>query len=64
MRKPNSDIYEFVLNENNLIPQETVFIDDTEENTAAAKLLGMQVWNLIPGKDDVANLFKHKHFSN
>src|SRR5690606_13146747 len=56
-RKPDSNIYEFVLKENKLIPEETLFIDDTEENTFAAKKLGIQVWNLIPGSDDITDLF-------
>lgn len=61
-RKPNANIYEFVLNENDLKPSETIFIDDTKENTDAAKKLGMQVWNLIPEEDDVVNLLKRKEF--
>jgi putative hydrolase of the HAD superfamily len=64
MRKPNAAIYEFVLNKNDLKAEETLFVDDTKENTDTAKLLGIKVWNLIPGKDDVTNLFNLKHFSN
>ncbi|MDD7914466.1 HAD-IA family hydrolase [Polaribacter ponticola] len=56
-RKPDSEIYEFVLNENNLIAEETFFVDDLKENTDAANELGIHVWNLIPGKDDVTELF-------
>jgi len=59
-RKPDSDIFEFVLNKNNLVPEETLFIDDVSENTKTAKELGIQVWNLIPGKEDVADLFTTK----
>ena len=61
-RKPNANIYEFVLAENNLNASETIFIDDTEENTDAAKELGMHVWNLTPGKEDVVNLLMRKEF--
>ena len=57
LRKPNNNIYEFVLNTNNLVAEETLFIDDTEENTIAAKALGIQIWNLKPGKEDVLELF-------
>jgi putative hydrolase of the HAD superfamily len=64
MRKPETAIYEYVLKEHDLKPQETLFVDDTEENTAAAKLLGIHVWNLIPGKEDITNLFNQKHFLN
>jgi putative hydrolase of the HAD superfamily len=61
-RKPNADIYEFVLQENNLKAEETFFIDDTLENTVAAEKLGIQTWNLIPGKEDVVDLLTRKEF--
>ena len=61
-RKPNADIYEFVLQENNLIADETFFIDDTEENTRAAEKLGIKTWNLQPGKEDIIDLFIKKEF--
>jgi len=60
MRKPDTEIYEFVLNENNLIPSETLFIDDTKENTDTTTALGIHSWNLIPGKEDVIDLFNIK----
>lgn len=56
-RKPNSEIYEFVLTKNNLVPNETLFVDDLKENTDSANKLGIKVWNLIPGKDEVTELF-------
>ncbi|MFQ3297058.1 MAG: FMN phosphatase YigB (HAD superfamily) [Polaribacter sp.] len=61
LRKPNHTIYEFVLKANNLIAEETFFIDDTKENTVAAKMLGISVWNLKPGEEDVLELFNKKH---
>ena len=59
-RKPDAEIYEFVLNENNLIAKETIFIDDVEENTISANALGIHTWNLIPGQEDVIQLFTKK----
>ena len=56
MRKPNPDIYEHVLNENSLAPDETLFIDDTKENTDSAQRLGIQCWNLQVGKEDITEL--------
>ncbi len=41
MRKPNSEIYEFVLQDVNLNPKETLFIDDLEDNILAAQKLGI-----------------------
>ncbi|MFK8058900.1 MAG: HAD family hydrolase [Polaribacter sp.] len=60
-RKPNTDIFEFVLNSNNLIANETFFVDDTKENTEAAKSLEIHTWHLIPGKEDITELFTKNH---
>ena len=55
-RKPNSNIYEYVLTENELIAEETFFIDDMKENTDTASALGIKIWNLIVGQEDIINL--------
>lgn len=62
LRKPNFDIYEFVLSTNNLNPSETLFIDDTKENIEAAEQMGINIWNIEPGKEDVVELFTRKEF--
>lgn len=62
-RKPNTDIYEYLLSENKLEAAETFFIDDTLENTIAAEKLGIKTWNLIPGKEDIVNLLTKKEFN-
>ena len=49
LRKPNADIFQLVLKENNLEPWETLFIDDTESNFAEAEKLGIQIFHLKPG---------------
>ena len=56
-RKPNSDIYEFVLNKHQIKAEETFFIDDTSENTETAKKLGIHTWNINPKTEDIINLF-------
>ena len=62
LRKPDKEIYEFVLNLNQLIPEETLFVDDLKENTDAARSLGIHVWNLNPTTDNVTELFqKNSH---
>lgn len=63
MRKPNTNIFEFVLKENQLEATETIFIDDTLENTEAAKVLGIHVWNNDPKNEDVVNLLSRKEFN-
>ena len=60
MRKPNPDVYSFVLNQNGLQAKHTLFIDDKKENTDAAAALGLHIWNLQVGKEDVVDLFEKK----
>ncbi len=60
LRKPEVSIFEFVLKQHQLNPLETLFIDDTKENTNAAKKMGIRVWNNNPKNDDIANLFTIK----
>ncbi len=49
LRKPNKDIYEFVLQENNLKPHECLFIDDLKANLNGAGHLGMHtIWAKNP----------------
>lgn len=42
MRKPNRDIYEYVLNDLNVNPSQILFIDDDSQNISMAKQCG---WN-------------------
>ena len=57
LRKPNSDIYNFVLDTHQINPKEILFIDDTKENTESAKKIGIHSWNIIPKKEDIIDLF-------
>ena len=41
-RKPDAAIFSLVLNENNLLPRETLFLDDVDENLAGAARLGIK----------------------
>ena len=59
-RKPDANIYQYVLQQHNLKPEECLFIDDTRENTDAAAALGLHVWNLEPTREDVIDLFTTK----
>jgi len=56
MRKPDEEIFQFVLDQNNLTAEETFFVDDVQENTDAAARLGIRVWNLQVGQEDVTQL--------
>ena len=60
MRKPNPDIYSLILDQHGLQAKQTLFIDDKKENTDAAAALGLHVWNLQVGQEDVVDLFEKK----
>ncbi len=60
LRKPNADIYNFVLERHNLKAKDCLFIDDTKANTDAAESLGIHVWNLDETHEDVSQLFHIK----
>jgi putative hydrolase of the HAD superfamily len=60
MRKPQPEIYKAILNQYDLKPQNVLFVDDKKENTDAASELGIHVWNLQVGNEDVVDLFSKK----
>ncbi|WP_460219214.1 HAD family hydrolase [Psychroserpens sp. MEBiC05023] len=60
LRKPNTDIYKYVLKHNQLKPEECLFIDDTKENTDTASSLGIHTWNIDETKEDIVDLFTIK----
>jgi glucose-1-phosphatase len=61
MRKPHAEIYQYVLDQNNLDAQHTLFVDDKKANTDCAAQLGIRVWNLQVGQEDVVDLDISKH---
>lgn len=58
MRKPEKEIYNHLLQYHDLSAKRTLFIDDKKENTDAAESLGIKVWNLQVGQEDVVDLFE------
>ena len=60
MRKPDAEIYTTLINRHELAPKRTLFVDDKKDNTDAAKALGLHVWNLQVGKEDVIELLDKK----
>lgn len=49
MRKPDKEIFDFVLNQNNLLASETLFIDDSPQHVEGAAKTGIQ--SLLLGKN-------------
>ena len=60
-RKPNAEIFEQVLTENNLNPAETLFIDDSPQHIATAQKLGIQTY-LMTAPDSIQRLFGEEDF--
>ena len=59
LRKPDAAIFLKVIRDNNLLPGETLFIDDSPQHVAGAKAAGLQAL-LFPAGDDL-RLFLSKH---
>ncbi len=55
-RKPDPQAYLHILEENNLKPQETLFLDDNEDNILAAESLGMQVLHIHQNSNEILKL--------
>lgn len=60
LRKPDKEIFEFVLRDNQLLANESLFIDDTKENTDAASKLGFHTWNIDETTENIIDLFTIK----
>jgi len=60
LRKPDEEIFNYLIKKHELSPKRTLFVDDKKENTDAALKLGIQVWNLQVGQEDVVDLFDKK----
>jgi len=57
LRKPNKEIFEMVLKENDLIASETLFIDDSIQHIEGAKLVGINAYHLTKG-ESIIDIFK------
>ena len=57
LRKPNDNIYEFVLNGAGLKAEESLFFDDVLENTEGAKRVGLNVYLHRVG-DEIVDVLK------
>jgi FMN phosphatase YigB (HAD superfamily) len=61
IRKPDTAIFEKVLNENGLEAEETLFIDDIQANLDQAKALGIQTY-LMKAPDTIQDFIKREGF--
>jgi len=60
MRKPDKEIFEFVLEDQHLIPGETLFIDDSIQHIEAAQKSGIITHHLNQG-EDITDLFDKEY---
>ncbi|KGO96274.1 HAD family hydrolase [Flavobacterium enshiense] len=57
LRKPDPEVFNYIINRHDLNPKKTLFVDDNKHHTDVAANLGMHVWNLQVGEEDVVDLF-------
>ncbi|WP_443943732.1 HAD family hydrolase [Pedobacter sp. AW1-32] len=58
LRKPHTDIFEQVLNENNLNPAETLFIDDSPQHIEGAKKVGLHTLLMTEKPENLEEFLK------
>ena len=60
MRKPNAEIFQRILDDNDLKPEQTLFIDDSPQHIVTAKQLGIQTIFLEKGMTIEKDVFKNQ----
>ncbi len=62
MRKPDPEIYEYVLQSEEFDAADAIFFDDVEENVKAAEALGIRSIH-VTSKDTIPEYFRTYDFS-
>ena len=63
LKKPDPEIFEFILRDAELLPNETLFIDDSQVNIEGAEALGIQSF-LLPPEIGIVELFPETLLAN
>lgn len=58
MRKPDREIFDLVLEENDLKVEETFYIEDSNSHIQTAGEIGLKYWEFDPASDDINDLDK------
>ena len=58
MRKPDKEVFDYVLSSNNLRAEETVFFDDSPQHVQGALNAGISAYHLNLDKEDIKILFQ------
>lgn len=61
LRKPMPEVFQYVLNDNGLQPEHTLFIDDSPQHIATADALGIRTIYLEKGMTIEDNIFKPRN---
>ena len=61
MRKPDRDPFDLIIRENDLIPEETLFIDDSEQHMAGAVAAGLKAFWLNNKELQITDLFNFRY---
>jgi FMN phosphatase YigB (HAD superfamily) len=57
LNKPNPEIFEFIMDQHKMRPDQTLFIDDSIQHIETARLLGIHTYHLVK-PEKVRDLFK------
>jgi len=64
LRKPDKEIYNFVLKDLDCPPETCFFVDDKYENIESARELGITCWHIHPDKEDIVQLHQKLKSTN
>jgi len=59
MRKPNKNIFQKVIKNQKIKPEETLYVDDNKANIATGESLGFKTWHFDPEADSILQINKH-----
>lgn len=61
MHKPHREPFDLIIRENGLLPEETLFIDDSKQHVEGAKLTGLKAFWLNTEELQVTDLFNFRY---
>jgi putative hydrolase of the HAD superfamily len=62
LRKPDPEAYLYIVREQQLDPAKTLFVDDRPDNCEGAASVGLKIWHLQVGKEDVSEMLNLEIF--
>ena len=59
LMKPDARFFQYVLKQENILPSETLFVDDGAHNIEAAANLGLHTFQPVNGEDWTSDIFQY-----